>query len=479
MACYQALAGHPVQALATLNREVDLGGVVPVDHLRGDPDLVSLHNDPQFQELLARLIKQEALWKDDPAIATPYKLVLTEDEKVAGLSKFWSEARFNFPFFARVLDVDWDRLYMEYLPQVRAARTTADYYRVMMRFAAALHDSHTDVYPPKELSGTFFARPALGTQLVEDKVLVTGVYDPALAAEGIRVGAQIVSVDGQPAREYAERAVAPYVSSSTPQDSNVRIYNYSFLNSPGDLPVQLTLQDESGKSRSVSVHRYCEPSSKCTWPDKGSSQFKMLPGDIAYLAVNQLEDDNGAKTMRDHFAAIAQAKALIVDVRKNGGGSSSEGYAILSMLTNKPFQNSSQRMLDYKPSYRASGDVPGWWKIPPSEVSPDSVHFFSKPIIVLTSTMTFSAAEDFVVAFDAMHRGTLVGETTGGSTGQPLIFKLPGGGFARICTKDDSYPDGRVFEGVGVPPQIKVAPTVADIRQGRDAALERAIEMLK
>jgi C-terminal processing protease CtpA/Prc len=125
------------------------------------------------------------------------------------------------------------------------------------------------------------------------------------------------------------------------------------------------------------------------------------------------------------------------------------------------------------------GGTPGWWKIPPGDVSPDSEHFFSKPVIVLTSAATYSAAEDFVVAFDAMHRGTLVGETTGGSTGQPFMFKLPGGGGGRICTKDDTYPDGRVFEGIGVPPQVKVSPSVSDIRQGRDAALERAIEILR
>ncbi|MGA2752514.1 MAG: hypothetical protein ABSE53_02015 [Terracidiphilus sp.] len=144
---YQALAGRPAQALATLQQAIklanDLGFHVSVDDVRGDADLISLHNNPQFQGLLSRmsaedalLKKQAALWQDDPAIATPYKPVLTEDEKVAGLSKFWSEARFNFPFFARVPDVDWDRMYMDYLPQVRAAQTTADYYRVMMRFAA-------------------------------------------------------------------------------------------------------------------------------------------------------------------------------------------------------------------------------------------------------------------------------------------------------------------------------------------------------
>jgi carboxyl-terminal processing protease len=75
-----------------------------------------------------------ALWNNDPAIATAYKPVLTDAEKVAGLSKLWSEARFNFPVFSRVPGVDWDELYAEYLPQVIAVKTTADYYRVLMRF---------------------------------------------------------------------------------------------------------------------------------------------------------------------------------------------------------------------------------------------------------------------------------------------------------------------------------------------------------
>ncbi len=337
----EAHAGRIDQAFAALQQAIELaedrGDHISADDLSKDDDLASLHNDPRYQQLLARLTKDDALWKkraalwqDDPAIATPYKPVLTEDEKVAGLSKFWSEARFNFPFFSRVPDLDWDREYMEYLPQVRAAQTTADYYRVMMRFAATLRDGHTNVYPPNELSDTFYGNIAFGTQLVEDKVLITGVYDPALEAQGIHVGEEIVSIDGQPVREYAESAVAPYASSSTAQDRNSRVYGYMLLQGPKEIPVRLTLQDSSGETKSISVHRYCEPTSKCTWPWDEHVQFKILPGNIAYLAVNEFVDDLGAKTMRDNFAAIVQAKALIVDVRKNGGGNQRNGYAILA-----------------------------------------------------------------------------------------------------------------------------------------------------
>lgn len=90
-----------------------------------------------------------------------------------------------------------------------------------------------------------------------------------------------------------------------------------------------------------------------------------------------------------------------------------------------------------------------------------------------------AVAEDFAVAFDLAGRGPLVGEATGGSTGQPLMFALPGGGQARVCTKRDTYPDGREFVGVGVIPDRKVPTTVADLRAGRDRALEAAIEEVR
>jgi C-terminal processing protease CtpA/Prc len=115
----------------------------------------------------------------------------------------------------------------------------------------------------------------------------------------------------------------------------------------------------------------------------------------------------------------------------------------------------------------------------PQAIEPDPQRQYRKPVLVLTSAATFSAAEDFAVAFDGMQRGTLVGEATGGSTGQPLFIKLPGGGSARICTKLDTYADGRPFVGVGVQPQHLVKPTVEGVRAGRDEVLEAALATLQ
>ena len=99
------------------------------------------------------------------------------------------------------------------------------------------------------------------------------------------------------------------------------------------------------------------------------------------------------------------------------------------------------------------------------------------PTAIVTSWSTASAAEDFMIYARRHPHMFQVGEPTIGSTGQPLYFDLPGGGGARISSKRDTYPDGTDFVAVavGVEPDMRVGPTVADILAGHDPALERAI----
>jgi len=309
-------------------------------------------------------------------------------------------------------------------------------------------------------------------------VIVTDVFDPALEADGVAVGTEIVSINDKAARDYAESVVAPYASGSTEQDRENRTYGYMLLQGDKSEAIRLTLKKASGETKSIIVHRYCEPSSKCSEPNRQPVQFRILPENVAYLAVHEFVDDKGAKAMLDNFAAITQAEGLILDLRENYGGNQRNAVAILRMLTDRPFAQVIVRMLDYKPGARSSGIV-GWTNEAGSKETPDPIHYYSKPVAVLTGPGTFSAAENFVVLFDAMHRGTLVGATTPGSTGDSVMFKLPGGGTARIMAMDIEYPDGRIFEGVGVHPQVSVAPTILDIKEGRDPVVEKAVAILR
>ncbi|MBK7124056.1 MAG: hypothetical protein IPH68_15480 [Chitinophagaceae bacterium] len=59
------------------------------------------------------------------------------------------------------------------------------------------------------------------------------------------------------------------------------------------------------------------------------------------------------------------------------------------------------------------------------------------------------------------------------------MLSLPGGGLARICTKQDTYPDGREFVGYGIKPDIEVKPTLNDYIQKTDPVMAKAIDYLE
>ncbi|WP_187293847.1 S41 family peptidase [Gloeobacter kilaueensis] len=437
--------------------------------LLDNKDLENLQHEKSFKQFIQQIQNRENFW-DGPALKTPFKDNLSEDEKVAGLSKLWSEIKYNFVYFDQVPALDWDALYLSYLPKVRQTKNTIEYYRLLQHLVAQLHDGHTNVYPPEQLNDAFYARPPIRTRLVAGKVLITQVWGDQTE---LRPGLEITGVDGLSVKQYASTYVAPYQSASTTQDLEVRTYDYLLLAGPLNFPVKLQLLDEAGKTFAVTVQRQ-----KIKRPPQPALQFKKLANDVAYIALNTFEN----KKVVEEFIATADqwrtARAIIFDLRENDGGDSALGDAILSYLTDKPFTGLLSRTREYRPVERAQGVVQHWFDQPDNPVEPQQKPYLG-PVIVLVSARTFSAGEDFVADFQAMHRGKIVGEPTGGSTGQPLIFSLPGGGRARVCTKREAFADGQTFVGAGIQPDIFVQPGVEDIRANRDPVLQAALEALQ
>jgi carboxyl-terminal processing protease len=167
-------------------------------------------------------------------------------------------------------------------------------------------------------------------------------------------------------------------------------------------------------------------------------------------------------------------------VRRNGGGSSDFGLQVLSYLSKKPIGSAFSYTRSDNGFQRAQGGAVYWKPLTGNGETFEArrAQVFTGQVAVLIGPRTFSAGEDFVVSFEGMRRGVTIGEATGGSTGQPIVVALPGGGMSRICSKRDTYPDGRQFVGKGIAPDIVVAPTVASLRAGEDPVLKRAIEQL-
>jgi C-terminal processing protease CtpA/Prc len=293
-------------------------------------------------------------------------------------------------------------------------------------------------------------------------------------------GVEITAIDGVPVKQFGADRVAPTRGASTPQDLDIKVFEYSLLGGPLDTPVSLTLRDASGAVYTKSLPRKSgAEADKFPHEPFKAFEFKVLPGNIAYVALRAFGDDTCSKQFAANFEAIRKTDGLILDVRENGGGSSGVGWEILGYLTDRPFRSTQWRTRQYRPAERAWGRPERWYGDPGYDLTPHGPDPYRKPVIVLTSARSYSAAEDFAVVFDAMKRGRIVGEATGGSTGQPLSVPLPGGGSFRVCTKHDRYPDGKEFVGVGIQPNVAVAPTVADFRAGKDTVLEAALKLFQ
>ena len=397
---------------------------------------------------------------------------LSTEEKLTGLGKCWAEAKYNFANFDLVPALNWDSLYAAFIPKVMAARTTVDYYRVLQNFYLYLRDGHTAIMMPasyrKEISG----RLPLQVRWIENKVLVVENNSQRDGEKTIKAGAELTAINGEDVQAYIRKNVAPYLHFSTPQDSTERIYRYDlFQAKPGE---QWTLSFKTPDAKPVQQAFTFE-----TFPQRlPLLHFAVLPGNIGYLQLNSFGDEKIVQQFDSVFSVLSKTSSLIIDVRNNGGGNGGNGFEILGYLTDKPFYTGKTMLRQYRPVGR-SWDGVEKGSIEEDAWRPYKNKLYNKPVVVLTSGATYSAAEDFTATFKNMKRGIVIGEPSGGSTGQPVFFTLPGGGVGYVCSKRDFLSDGTEFVGVGIQPNIVVHPTAKSIVAGKDDILDAAIQHLQ
>lgn len=413
---------------------------------------------------------------------------LTPAERIMGLSLIWQEVNYNFAFFDQVPELNWDSVYVASIPKILEAQSAWDYYRELQRIVALLNDGHTGVWMPPSLRDEIHERdtyPWVLTHRVERRILVRAAGRSLI--ERIPLHSEIIGIDGRPALNVAHERL-PYIAQST---EHVRLDHAirEALHGPAAEPVTIRYITPEGETRTIKLERDRRTREDEWIPDVNAPvppfEFRWLDNGIAYTALNTFADTMAAYQFEQMLPEIQNARALIIDIRRNGGGNSGIGYRVASWLTNDTLETSRWRTREHRAAFRAWGvddyaAMDAWYDggthgiVPPAEGDRIIV-----PTIVLLDHGTFSAAEDFLVAVDPIPHFTTMGRPSGGSTGQPLFFELPGDGGARVVTKRDTYPDGRDFVGIGVIPDITIEQTVDDIRSDRDAQLEAAIMQLR
>lgn len=192
----------------------------------------------------------------------------------------------------------------------------------------------------------------------------------------------------------------------------------------------------------------------------GFEKVERLEGNVGYVEMRYFDGDPAAKpTAAAAMNFLANADAIIFDMRRNGGGSPEMIRYVSSWFFGEPTHLNSLywRAGERTQEFWTYDDIPGVKR-------PDV------PLFVLTSNRTFSGAEEFSYNMLTQERATLIGEVTGGGAnpgGTRTINErfevfIPVGAAVNPIT-------GTNWEGVGVTPHIEVS---AD--EALDVALEKA-----
>jgi len=424
---------------------------------------------------------------------------ISTDNKIYWLSQIWSETKYNFVNIDK-LKFNLDSLYKSFIPVVKATNNDYDYYRELERFMANLHDGHSEISAGGQFR-SFTDYIPLSLQDFDKRIYITSVRKiPTL--DSTWIGAELIEIDGISTIKYLETKIFPFISASTEQHLWMQgIHNLqgglrdqSFkgkIRKRDDKVFNIELQ-RNGEATRTDNDQYWGPRYSYS---RNIVDFKWLKGNIAFVSFNRFSPENIAIKEFDAIAKeLYKAKGVIIDLRNNGGGSTGVAIHLQKYLTKgKYFLNYAWETRTNDAVRKANGNWKDEYKNyflnqayrfekGDTVLVPDTLKRITCPTAILIGRFTFSAAEDFLVnLYEAPNRPILIGEETGGSTGSPLVVPdLPGGGYARICTRRICYPQSeKRFVNCGVKPDVEVKQTIDDYLQMKDLVLERAIKEIK
>lgn len=197
-----------------------------------------------------------------------------------------------------------------------------------------------------------------------------------------------------------------------------------------------------------------------TTPSKRIGYGTIQPG-IGYMRIESFSGSGwGQETdfVLRELSAYLPLRGLIIDVRDNGGGNDSNAREIAARFTDerRPYAYVQYRNgpahTDFSPRRLAY-------------IDPARVHFSGGPVVVLTNRKAFSATEHFALMMRAIPGVVLLGDTTGGASGNPLQRELSNGWIYQLSESIAYDLEGKPFEEVGIAPDVVV-------KQGRPGAAD-------
>lgn len=362
----------------------------------------------------------------------------------------WRVMKFRF-YDPAMHGVDWDKMKSQYEPLLAHVAESEDLHDLTNMMIGELNASHTGHSGGGrggrggEAGGEQTRFPGFDVEPNGGYWKVTHVYRNGPADKDyvkIKAGDYVVAIDGKEVKTT----------------DNI----WKHLSAAPGSRLELTVNSKPAKDGAwttkvtpVSSAQYGNFQYQ-RWVDECRAKVdKLSNGEIGYLHIRQMNEPSLRQFERD-LAMMGTKKALIVDQRFNPGGGIDQ--ELLEILGQRQYQYTRQR---------------------DSIVVQRPLRAFFGPKVVMENERSTSDAEVFPDGFRTLKLGKVVGVTTYGAvigTGSHQLMdgsslRTPGSGLWNV--------NGTNLENYGVPPDVYVDNTPEDFLRGRDAQLERAVEVLK
>jgi carboxyl-terminal processing protease len=195
---------------------------------------------------------------------------------------------------------------------------------------------------------------------------------------------------------------------------------------------------------------------------------------FGYLRILELEgvDRRALAAALDTIALdFKEFKGVIIDIRDCPGGDDCTAIAIVNRLCDRR-RVAFHRRTKIGPGVGDLTPVKTW------HIEPQGPAQFTGPIVLLTCDSVFSGGEVFALAVKQLPYVTIIGDHTNGTFSYELEKRLPNGWRYSLSYQIYSSADDVCYESKGVPVDIELFNTVADIEAGVDPLITRALEVL-
>jgi hypothetical protein len=203
----------------------------------------------------------------------------------------------------------------------------------------------------------------------------------------------------------------------------------------------------------------------------GGLRYLILRDSIGYVFYNDFSNAVGEANLDEMFLHFKDCKALIFDVRENGGGSLVYSERIAARFL-------SEKTLVGYISHKKGPAHNDFSEPYPIEMEPSKRIRWLRPTAVLTNRSCYSATNDFVNKMKLCRQVKIIGDRTGGGCGLPFHSEIPNGWSIRFSSSP-MYDANKQLTEDGVDPDIKIDIKEADQLNNIDTIIEEAILYLK